>query len=135
LASTFDVLTAEGTYVGGVIAPGVYLSLAALQQAAAKLPSIRVREPDSIVGRHTVAAMESGIYYGYVSMIEGVLTRIRRDYPAIKKVIATGGLAPLYARHVHDITDTISDLTIYGLIRLYRLNAQPAQADTIIKTT
>lgn len=121
-ATTFDVITEPGVYIGGVIAPGVYLSLTALQQAAAKLPSVRVREPAQVVGRHTVAAMESGIYYGYVGMIEGVVARIRAEHPGVQKVIATGGLAPLYARHVDAISETISDLTIYGLASLYAMN-------------
>ena len=121
-ATTFDVVNASGSYIGGVIAPGVNLSLAALQKAAAKLPSIRIRMPTQVVGRNTIAAMESGIYYGYVGMIEGVLTRIQAEHPDIAYVIATGGLAPLYARSIPLIHETIADLTIYGLKTLVELN-------------
>ncbi len=121
-ATTFDVVSSSGAYIGGVIAPGVYLSLDALQHAAAKLPGIRVRAPERVIGRHTVAAMESGIYYGYVGMVEGVLHRIQQEYPDIKKIIATGGLAPLYARHIAEIDETIGDLTIHGLATLHALN-------------
>ncbi len=122
-ATTFDVINASGHYIGGVIAPGVNLSLAALQKAAAKLPSIRIRMPAQVVGRNTIAAMESGIYYGYVGMIEGVLGRIRSEHPEIAYVIATGGLAPpLYARSIPQIDETVTDLTIYGLKTLVELN-------------
>ncbi|TAE34579.1 MAG: type III pantothenate kinase [Alphaproteobacteria bacterium] len=121
-ATTFDVVTKEGVYIGGVIAPGVNLSLDALQKAAAKLPSIGVRCPSHVIGRNTVAAMESGIYYGYVGMIEGLLNRIKKEYGDIEKVIATGGLAPLYVRSIPQIDDIVSDLTIYGLASIYYTN-------------
>ena len=123
-ATTFDVVSGKGAYIGGVIAPGVNLSLDALQQAAAKLPAIRIRASEQIIGRNTVSAMESGIYFGYVSLVEGVLKRIQQERPDIKKVIATGGLAPLYAKHVPAIDDTVSDLTIYGLHTLYYMNKE-----------
>jgi type III pantothenate kinase len=121
-ATTFDVVDSRGAYIGGVIAPGVHLSLAALQQAAAKLPSIRVRQPERVVGRNTISAMESGIYYGYVGMIDGVLSRIMDEHPDITRVIATGGLAPLYARSTARINETVADLTIYGLKTLSEIN-------------
>jgi type III pantothenate kinase len=121
-ATTFDVITAKGAYIGGVIAPGVNLSLAALQKAAAKLPSIRVRAPAQVIGRNTIAAMESGIFYGYVGLIDGIIQRIRQERPDIGKIIATGGLAPLYARAITDIEETIPDLTIYGLATLFKMN-------------
>jgi type III pantothenate kinase len=121
-ATTFDVVSNEGAYIGGVIAPGVNLSLTALQQAAAKLPSIRVRAPEKVIGRNTIAAMESGIYYGYASMIEGVLLRIRAEQPDLHKVLATGGLAPLYARTIPAIDETLPDLTIFGLKTLFEMN-------------
>jgi type III pantothenate kinase len=121
-ATTFDVVSGEGSYIGGVIAPGVNLSLAALHHAAAKLPSIRIRAPQTVIGRNTVAAMESGIYYGYSSMIEGMLKRICHERTDIKKIIATGGLAPLYAKSIPMIDEIIEDLTIDGLITLYALN-------------
>lgn len=121
-ATTFDVVSGSGAYIGGVIAPGVQLSLEALQQAAAKLPAIRLRAPEHVIGRNTISAMESGVYFGYVELVEGVLRRIQAEQPDVKKIIATGGLASLYARHITSIDETIDDLTIYGLMTLYRMN-------------
>lgn len=123
-ATTFDVVSSEGVYVGGVIAPGVNLSLSALQQAAAKLPSIRIRAPKYVVGRNTVSAMESGIYYGYAAMVAGLITRIKQERGDITTVIATGGLAPLYAKVIDEIDDIYQDLTIDGLVTLYTLQQQ-----------
>jgi type III pantothenate kinase len=120
-ATTFDVVDSNGTYIGGVIAPGVNLSLAALQQAAAKLPSIRIRAPEKVIGRNTISAMESGIYYGYVGMIEGLIQRIKAECRGITKVIATGGLASLYAKSTSQIDEIATDLTIDGLINIYKL--------------
>ncbi len=124
-ATTFDVVNGQGAYVGGVIAPGVNLSLDALHQAAAKLPSIRIRTPDKVIGTNTVGAMESGIYFGYVGLIEGIVTRIAKEFGAPMKVIATGGLAPLYSRATPMIEETLEDLTIYGLRTIYERNASP----------
>ncbi len=96
-ATTFDVVDADGAYAGGVIAPGINLSLDALHQAAAKLPRIAVERPDHVIGKRTIPAMRSGIFWGYVGLIEGVVARIREEYGEPMKVIATGGLAPLFA--------------------------------------
>jgi type III pantothenate kinase len=121
-ATTFDVISSAGAYIGGVIAPGVNLSLMALQQAAAKLPSIRIRAPERVIGRNTITAMESGIYYGYVGLVSGVLSRIQAEQPDVQRVIATGGLAPLYAKSIREIDETIEDLTTYGLKTLFEMN-------------
>jgi type III pantothenate kinase len=121
-ATTFDVVSSRGEYLGGVIAPGVNLSLMALHQAAAKLPSIRVRQPEKVIGTNTVSAMESGVFYGYLAMVDGIVGRIREEYGEPVKVIATGGLATLYARHSTTIEETVSDLTIYGLDTIYTMN-------------
>lgn len=121
-ATTFDVVNEAGEYLGGVIAPGVNLSLMALHQAAAKLPSIRVRQPEKVIGTSTVSAMESGVFYGYLSMVDGIVDRIKAEFDKPMKVLATGGLATLYARHSTQIEETVSDLTIYGLYTLYHLN-------------
>ncbi len=118
-ATTFDVVNNAGTYIGGVISPGINLSLEALQKAAARLPSIRIDAPTHVIGRNTVLAMQSGIYYGYAGMVDGVLTRIAEECPDVSKVIATGGLAPLYAKAVPRIDHIITNLTIYGLAALY----------------
>ncbi len=123
-ATTFDVVDESGTYIGGVIAPGVNLSLAALQNAAAKLPSIRIRAPEKVIGKNTIAAMESGIYYGYIGLIEGLIARIKAECVGITKVIATGGLAPLYAKSTTQIDEIATDLTIDGLISIYKLQQQ-----------
>lgn len=122
-ATTFDVVSDKGAYEGGVIAPGVNLSLEALQLAAAKLPRIDIGRPAKVIGTNTISAMQSGIYYGYASMIEGVIARIREekgagDIPAI----ATGGLARLYTAACPSIQCTDSDLTLRGLYTINRLN-------------
>ena len=123
-ATTFDVVSAAGEYLGGVIAPGVNLSLMALHQAAAKLPSVRVRQPEKVIGTNTVSAMESGVFYGYLSLVDGIVSRIKEEYGVPMKVLATGGLAPLYARQSSTIEETVSDLTIYGLHTIYHMNNQ-----------
>ncbi len=121
-ATTFDVVDAAGDYCGGVIAPGVNLSLEALHQAAAKLPLIAVGRPERVIGGNTVAAMQSGIFWGYVSMIEGMVQRIEREAGGPMTVVATGGLAPLFA-NATDVIDRIdSDLTLRGLLEVHRRN-------------
>ncbi len=121
-ATTFDVLSGEGNYMGGVIAPGVNLSLDALQRAAAKLPNVAIQPPDKVVGTNTVGAMQSGIYYGYVGLIEGIVARIKVEHGKPMKVIATGGLASLYAKATPVIEGLEPDLTIWGLKGLFELN-------------
>lgn len=118
-ATTFDVVDSEGAYCGGVIAPGVNLSMSALHQAAAKLPRVGIAKPGNVIGRDTVGAMQSGIYWGYVSMVEGMIERISSEMGVKPFVIATGGLAVLFAEGT-DIIETIDEeLTLKGLIRLY----------------
>lgn len=121
-ATTFDVIDSEGSYCGGVIAPGVNLSLDALRKAAAKLPGIRIRRPEKVIGTTTVGAMESGMFYGYIGMIDGIASRIKSEFGKPMKVIATGGLATLYAKASEVIDETQEDLTIYGLHTIYTLN-------------
>jgi type III pantothenate kinase len=121
-ATTFDVVSGEGDYIGGVIAPGVNLSLDALQKAAAKLPTVAIQKPAKAIGTNTVGAMQSGIYYGYVGLIEGIAGRIKAEYGHPMKVIATGGLASLYARATPMIEQLEPDLTIFGLKDLFALN-------------
>ena len=111
----------NGTYKGGIIAPGINLSLDALVMAAAKLPRIAIEAPasDSVIGRNTVDQMNIGIYWGYIAMIEGLVARMRREIARPVKVIATGGLATLFERHT-DVFDAIEpDLTIQGLAIMY----------------
>lgn len=127
-ATTFDVVDNNGDYVGGVIAPGVNLSLEALHRAAAKLPNVAVERPPQVVGKDTVQAMQSGIYYGYVGLIEGIISRIQSEKaPELKtgsrmKVVATGGLAPLFAKATPIIDALEPDLIIDGLRLIYERN-------------
>jgi len=124
-ATTFDVVSAGGAYAGGIIAPGINLSLDALVSAAAKLPRIAIEAPagDSVVGRTTESQMIIGIYWGYVAMIEGLTARIKAELGRPVTVIATGGLATLFDQHT-DAFDVIEpDLTIQGLSLLYDMAA------------
>ncbi len=124
-ATTFDVVGDDGAYIGGVIAPGINLSIEALHQAAARLPRIGIGRPQSVVGRATVPAMQSGIYWGYVGLVEGLVSRIRREMEAPLKVVGTGGLAPMFAEGT-DIFDRIDpDLTLDGLRLLAERNPVP----------
>jgi type III pantothenate kinase len=121
-ATTFDVVDFEGSYIGGVIAPGVNLSLEALHRAAAKLPNVAVERPARVIGKETVSAMQSGIYFGYVGLIEGIVARIREEYGSPMRVIATGGLAPLFARATPVINALEPDLIIEGLRLIHERN-------------
>ena len=133
-ATTFDVVAGDGAYVGGVIAPGINLSLEALHTAAARLPRIGIGRPQAVIGRGTVPAMQSGIYWGYVALIEGLVTRIRAEFDHPLKVVATGGLAPLLAEGTL-IIDTIDpDLTLDGLRLLAQRNPTPTLSLDRIRT-
>ena len=122
-ATTFDVVSANGAYEGGVIAPGVNLSLEALQRAGAKLPRIDIGKPAKVIGTNTITAMQSAIYYGYASMIEGVVARIREEKgDGTMRVIGTGGLATLYSAACPSIQNTDNDLTLRGLYTINRRN-------------
>lgn len=117
-ATTFDVVSEDGAYIGGVIAPGVNLSLQALQKAAARLPNVQISSPGKVIGTNTVNAMQSGMYYGYLALIEGMVAKIRAEYGKSMKVVATGGLAPLYANDSTAIEDVLPDLTLEGLMQI-----------------
>jgi type III pantothenate kinase len=118
-ATTFDVVSGKGEYRGGVIAPGINLSLEALQRAAAKLHGIAITHPEKVIGTNTTNAMQSGIFYGYAGLIEGIVSRIKAELGEAMHVIATGGLAPLYAEATHAIDAVDTDLTIRGLRLIY----------------
>jgi type III pantothenate kinase len=121
-ATTFDIADYSGAYKGGIIAPGINLSLDALVAAAAKLPRIAIEAPktSSVIGRTTEDQMLIGIYFGYIAMIEGLVARLRTEVGRPIKVISTGGLAPLFEQHT-PIFDVIEpDLTIQGLSLIYR---------------
>ncbi|AUJ64384.1 pantothenate kinase [Aestuarium zhoushanense] len=114
-ATTFDVVADDGAYVGGVIAPGVNLSLEALHRAAAALPHVDISRPQTVIGTNTVACMQSGVFWGYVGLIKEICARIRDEYDAPMKIIGTGGLARLFEQ-VDNLFDVIEDdLTMHGL--------------------
>lgn len=121
-ATTFDVVSAQGEYIGGVIAPGVNLSLEALHRAAAKLPNVAIHRPPRVIGTNTIDAMQSGVYYGYAGLVEMIAGRIKEEHASSMKVIATGGLASLYAKACPSIEQVEADLTIYGLKDIYEMN-------------
>ena len=126
-ATTFDIVGKDGSYNGGIIAPGINLSLEALYLAAAKLPKVSLKplidKDSTIIGKNTISAMESGIFWGYVSMIEGLIIKIK----SVKKfsdynVVATGGLSNLFKKSLKSIDIIIDDLTLIGLVNLYLNN-------------
>ena len=121
-ATTFDVVDADGNYRGGVIAPGINLSLQALALAAAKLPSVPVARTDKVIGTSTVACMQSGIFWGYVGLVEGLVDRVKREFGAPMDVVFTGGLAPLFDGATRVINHVDPDLTLWGLCLIYRRN-------------
>ncbi|MCU0986340.1 MAG: type III pantothenate kinase [Acetobacteraceae bacterium] len=117
-ATTFDVVDRTGAYLGGIIAPGINLSLEALHRAAAQLPRVAISRPQVVIGRSTVPAMQAGIYWGYVGLIEGLAKRIEVELGEKMKLIATGGLAPLFADATTAIEHLDPDLTLDGLVLL-----------------
>ena len=121
-ATTLDVVDKDGNYCGGVIAPGINLSLAALHMAAAKLPSVRIARTERVIGKDTVSCMQSGLYWGYVGLVEGLVGRIKTEFGAAMRVIGTGGLAPLFAGGIDAIDTVDTDLTLWGLRLIHGLN-------------
>jgi len=125
-ATNFDVVNEDGAYVGGVIAPGVNLSLEALAAGAAALPHVDISQPDKVIGKNTVGCIQSGVFWGYTGLIEGLAQRIKDEYGRKMKVIGTGGLAPLFAQG-DDLFDTIEpDLTMHGLTVIHQYNKENA---------
>lgn len=121
-ATNFDVVAEDGAYVGGVIAPGVNLSLEALHNGAAALPHVDISQPEHVIGTNTVACIQSGVFWGYTGLIEGITNRIKNEYGKPMKVVGTGGLAPLFAT-AQNLFDVIEDdLTMHGLIVIYEHN-------------
>ncbi|MGH7054536.1 MAG: type III pantothenate kinase [Stellaceae bacterium] len=120
--TNFDVVDAAGNYCGGIIAPGINLSNQALHLAAAKLPSVPIRRPERVIGTSTVACMQSGIFWGYVGLIEGLVGRVKEEFGMPMSVIATGGLAPLFEGATAAIDCIDPDLTLWGLRLIYGRN-------------
>lgn len=123
-ATTFDVVDTDGAYVGGVIAPGVNLSLQALHLAAAALPHVDVSKPRRVVGTNTVACMQSGVFWGYVGLVREICNRIKAERDRPMKVVSTGGLAPLFGQ-TENLFDTFrDDLTMHGLTVIHDFNTK-----------
>jgi type III pantothenate kinase len=121
-ATTFDAVSAEGNYLGGAIAPGIGIAADALAQRTAKLPRVDIAAPPSPIGRNTIHAMQSGLLYGYIGLVEGMVARFRNELGPEMKVIATGGLAELIGQHT-DIIEIIAPwLTLDGLRLIYEMN-------------
>jgi type III pantothenate kinase len=121
-ATTFDLVTADAKYVGGVIAPGLNISAEALFARAARLPRVDIRRPPTVIGTNTVVNMQSGLYFGYLGLVDGILTRIKREVPDLVTVIATGGLASLLAADSEHIEHVDDNLTLTGLKIIYDRN-------------
>ena len=125
-ATNFDIVAENGDFDGSVIAPGANLSIEALHQAAALLPRVAIHRAQSVIGRDTVAAMQSGVYWGYVGLIDGLIGRIKKEYGKPMTVVATGGLARLFRPDIPAIEHIDPDLTIRGLMLIHHRNAKQA---------
>ena len=123
-ATNIDVVAADGAYIGGVIAPGVNLSLEALHQGAAALPHVDITQPERVIGTNTVACIQSGIFWGYVGLVNGLIDRVRDEHGTPMKVVATGGLAPLFAQGEANFDFIEDDLTMHGLVVIHRYNKE-----------
>ena len=121
-ATTFDVVAADGAFEGGAIAPGINLSMQALHEAAARLPRIAIQRPANVIGKGTVEAMQSGVFWGYVSLIEGLISRLKAEYGTPLTVVGTGGIASLFEGATTAIDHFDHDLTIVGLLEIVRRN-------------
>jgi len=121
-ATNFDVVADDGAYIGGVIAPGVNLSLQALHQGAAALPHVDISQPEKVIGTNTVECIQSGVFWGYIGLIEGMIVRIKAEYGRPMTVIGTGGLAPLFAQAENLFDRVEDDLTLHGLRVIHDYN-------------
>ena len=121
-ATTFDVVDADGAYVGGVIAPGANLSLEALHMAAAALPHVDITRPQRVVGTNTVACMQSGVFWGYVGLVKEITARIAAERDRPMTVVSTGGLAPLFQQSEALFDHWEEDLTMHGLTVIHAYN-------------
>lgn len=132
-ATTFDVVAADGALEGTAIAPGINLSLSALHQAAAKLPRIAIERPSKVIGKDTVSAMQAGIFWGYVGLIEYLVNAIEAEYGQKMSVIATGGVASLFEGATARIDYFDPDLTLKGLLEIHRRTVAAQTAEGVSK--
>jgi type III pantothenate kinase len=123
-ATTFSVVSQEGDYLGGAIAPGIVIATEALYTRTAALPRIRLNRPEQAIGRNTIAAMQSGVIFGHVGLIEGMIQRIEQELGSKAKVIATGGQAYFLAQEIPAIEIVNPDLTLIGLRLIYEMNKE-----------
>jgi type III pantothenate kinase len=114
-ATTFDAITADGEYGGGVIAPGIVISAEALYEHAAKLPRIEIQKPARVIGSSTIGSMQSGLFYGYVALVDGIIARMKKELGTNARVIGTGGQAPLISQETKAIEIVDPNLTLDGL--------------------
>ncbi len=121
-ATTFDIVAADGAFEGGAIAPGINLSLQALHEAAAMLPRIAIQRPERVIGKDTVSNMQSGVFWGYIGLIEGMVARIKTEWGRPMTVVGTGGVASLFEGATDSIDRFDPDLTIRGLLEIWRRN-------------
>lgn len=121
-ATTFDLLSDDDHFEGGIIAPGINLSVRALHEAAAKLPRIAIKKPEKVVGTNTVTAMQSGVFWGYIGLIDGLINQIKSEDKREFTVIGTGGVASLFEGAAKEIDVYDGDLTINGLLEIWKLN-------------
>lgn len=117
-ATTCELVSEKGVYHGGTISPGIDLSLKALHMGTAQLPEVEIAKPEHVIGQNTTEAIQSGMYWGYISLIEGLVGRIQHEYGPPCTIIATGGLAPLFAKNLGIVDDVDTDLTLKGLMFL-----------------
>jgi type III pantothenate kinase len=129
-ATTFDYVSPRGEYMGGAIAPGIVISSEALFVRASKLPRIELIRPESVIGKNTIASLQSGIVFGYIAMVDGIVEKIKQEVKTNPRIIATGGLAPLIAEGSKTIEEVDPLLTLTGLRLIYEKNlGEKGEAD------
>jgi len=124
-ATSFDAISSNGDFLGGAIAPGITVAAEALHQSAAQLRRVEISPPTSAIGKNTISSMQSGIYFGSISMVEGMVARFKQELGMNTKVIATGGLAQSMANGTQIFNAVNQDLTLHGLRMIYELNQEP----------